>query len=80
MPGYLGHELHACIEAENRYLLLVRWESVEAHTRGFRGSPEYERLESAAAPFLRPVSHRRALSPALRRLVVNRRGRVLVLF
>ncbi len=43
MPGYLGHELQRCIEAPSRYLLLVRWETLEAHTVGFRGSPEYQR-------------------------------------
>jgi heme-degrading monooxygenase HmoA len=64
MPGYLGHELHACIEAENRYLLLVRWESVEAHTRGFRGSPEYERWKALLHHFYDPfptVEHYRRL-------------------
>ena len=35
-PGYLSHELQRCIEREGQYLLLVRWESVEAHEVGFR--------------------------------------------
>jgi len=26
----------------NRYVLLVHWTSLEAHTIGFRGSPEYQ--------------------------------------
>jgi heme-degrading monooxygenase HmoA len=43
MPGYLGHELQRCMETPSRYLLLVRWETLEAHTVGFRGSPEYQR-------------------------------------
>jgi heme-degrading monooxygenase HmoA len=30
------------IESPNLYLLLVEWDSVEAHTDGFRTSPEYE--------------------------------------
>src|SRR5687768_14833026 len=42
MPGYLGHELQRCLEIEGRYLLLVRWETLEHHTVGFRGSPEYQ--------------------------------------
>ena len=50
MPGYLGHELQRCIETPSRYLLLVRWETLEAHTVGFRGSPEYQRW--------RPLLHR----------------------
>ena len=40
-PGYVSHELQRCIEHPNRYVLLVRWRSVEAHEHGFRQSPGY---------------------------------------
>ncbi len=39
--GYLSHELLRCIGEKGRYLLLVRWETLESHTQGFRGSPQY---------------------------------------
>jgi heme-degrading monooxygenase HmoA len=39
--GYISHELQRCLEDPNRYLLLVRWRSVEDHTLGFRGSERY---------------------------------------
>jgi len=39
--GYISHELHRCLEKPNRYILLVRWETLEAHTEGFRRSPQY---------------------------------------
>ena len=42
MRGYLSHELRHCIEQERRYLLLVKWETLEDHTEGFRGSAEYQ--------------------------------------
>ncbi|NKB36888.1 MAG: antibiotic biosynthesis monooxygenase [Gammaproteobacteria bacterium] len=42
MQGYLSHELQKCIEKNNRYILLVNWASLEAHTEGFRQSVEYE--------------------------------------
>jgi heme-degrading monooxygenase HmoA len=42
MTGYISHQLQHCIEAPNRYLLLVHWETLEAHTVGFRGSDEYQ--------------------------------------
>ena len=42
MPGYVSHQLQRCIEAPNRYVLLVNWETLEAHTVGFRGSPQYQ--------------------------------------
>src|SRR5438093_3637238 len=40
--GYISHELHRCIEDDGRYLLLVRWETIEDHTVGFRGSDAYD--------------------------------------
>lgn len=42
MPGYVSHELHRCLEVENKYLLLVRWQRLEDHTEGFRKSAEYQ--------------------------------------
>lgn len=43
MKGYLSHELQRCIEERNKYVLLVRWQTLEDHTIGFRGSEEYMR-------------------------------------
>lgn len=40
-PGYVAHELRRCVEQPDRYLLLVTWETLEAHTVGFRGSAPY---------------------------------------
>jgi len=42
MPGYVSHELQRCLERTDEYILLVRWESVDAHETGFRGSPQYQ--------------------------------------
>lgn len=42
MPGYLGHELQHCVENDHQYVLLVRWTTLEAHTVGFRQSPQYQ--------------------------------------
>ena len=39
--GYISHELHRCLEVENQYLLLVRWQKLEDHTEGFRKSIDY---------------------------------------
>ena len=41
MDGYTGHELQRCVENPSRHILLVRWESLEDHTEGFRRSAEY---------------------------------------
>lgn len=42
VPGYIAHELQRCLEAPGKYLLLVKWQRLEDHTVGFRGSPEYQ--------------------------------------
>jgi heme-degrading monooxygenase HmoA len=42
MNGYIGHQLQRCIETPSRYILLVRWETLEDHTEGFRRSPRYQ--------------------------------------
>ena len=60
MPGYLSHELQRCLEREGSYLLLVRWESVEAHEAGFRKSPQYQRWKELLHHFydpFPPVNH-----------------------
>ncbi|WP_396135594.1 antibiotic biosynthesis monooxygenase family protein [Chamaesiphon sp. OTE_20_metabat_361] len=46
MPGYISHELQRCLENRDRYILLVRWEKLEDHTVGFRGSPKYQEWRS----------------------------------
>src|SRR5580692_2590851 len=42
MRGYITHELQRCLEREDHYLLLVRWENVAAHEEGFRKSAQYQ--------------------------------------
>jgi heme-degrading monooxygenase HmoA len=54
MPGFVDLTLSRGIESASSYLLLVRWESVEAHERGFRGSPEYSRWRELLHPFYDP--------------------------
>ena len=54
MNGYLSHEIHRCIETQGKYLLLVRWNSLEAHTIGFRGSPEYQEWKKLLHHFYDP--------------------------
>ncbi|WP_308799162.1 antibiotic biosynthesis monooxygenase family protein [Agromyces silvae] len=54
MPGFVDLRLSRSIESPNEYLLLVQWESVEAHERGFRGSPEYERWRELLHHFYEP--------------------------
>ena len=52
--GYQRHELRHCVEHAHRYLLLVWWDTLEDHTQGFRGSPDYQRWKQLLHSFYDP--------------------------
>jgi heme-degrading monooxygenase HmoA len=54
-PGCRNVRLEHCVEQANRYLLLVEWDSLEAHTQGFRGSPAYEEWRARLHHFYEPM-------------------------
>mgnify|MGYP002481587879 FL=1 len=54
MKGYMNHELQKCIEDRNKYILLVRWETLEDHIIGFRGSEEYKEWKRLLHHFYDP--------------------------
>jgi heme-degrading monooxygenase HmoA len=54
MGGYCGHELQRCIENDHQYMLLVRWNTLEDHTIGFRQSPQYEEWRKLLHHFYDP--------------------------
>ncbi len=54
MPGYISHQLQRCIEKQNRYILLVHWETLEAHTVGFRASEQYQEWRTLLHHFYDP--------------------------
>lgn len=54
MRGYRSHDLRRCLEAGNRYVLLVQWDSLEDHTIGFRGSPQYQEWKRLLHHFYDP--------------------------
>jgi heme-degrading monooxygenase HmoA len=54
MPGFVSLELQCCLQNKSRYLLLVKWETLEDHTVGFRGSAEYQRWKALLHHFYDP--------------------------
>jgi heme-degrading monooxygenase HmoA len=54
MHGYINHSLKRCIEQPNRYILLVNWTDLEAHTIGFRQSVEYQEWRRLLHHFYSP--------------------------
>jgi len=54
IKGYVSHQLQRCIEKNNRYILLVNWETLEDHTVGFRESKEYQKWRALLHHFYEP--------------------------
>jgi heme-degrading monooxygenase HmoA len=54
MKGYRSHDLRRCLEASNRYILLVQWDKLEDHTVGFRGSAQYQEWKRLLHRFYDP--------------------------
>lgn len=54
MTGYISHQLQKCMEEPDKYILLVNWESLEAHTDGFRNSLAYQEWKRLLHHFYHP--------------------------
>src|SRR5690606_7876764 len=68
MPGYISHELSRCIERPSEYILLVRWQTLEDHEIGFRGSIQYQEWRRLLHHFYDPfptVLHYRSVAGGL---------------
>jgi heme-degrading monooxygenase HmoA len=53
-PGFIAVTVRPCLETKGRYLLLVEWETLEAHTKGFRGSERYGEWKRLLHHFYEP--------------------------
>jgi heme-degrading monooxygenase HmoA len=53
--GFVSLRLGRCVERPSTYLLLVTWDSLEAHTEGFRRSPGFERWRTLLHHFYEPM-------------------------
>lgn len=54
MPGYVSHELQRCLERPDEYVLLVRWETIDDHEVGFRGSAQYQEWKALLHQYYDP--------------------------
>ena len=54
MKGYINHELKKCIEQDEKYILLVNWETIADHEIGFRKSDEYQEWKRLLHHFYEP--------------------------
>ncbi len=53
-PGFQRLEVRPCVETSDRYLLLVWWDTLEAHTEGFRKSDRYQYWRNLLHHFYEP--------------------------
>jgi heme-degrading monooxygenase HmoA len=54
-PGFLGIEVRRAVEQPGLYLLLVQWESIDAHRDGFRKSGRYGKWSGLLHRFYHPM-------------------------
>src|SRR5262249_14370943 len=50
-PGFLGCQVHKGIESPERYILTIRWATLENHTVDFRGGPLFTQWREIVGPF-----------------------------
>lgn len=55
--GYRGHQVLASQESPGRFVLRVEWDTVEAHTVGFRQSPQFAQWRAIIGPFFEQPPH-----------------------
>ena len=55
--GFIGHQFQKCIEEDNRYLLLIQWQALEDHNKGFRESELFKEWRALISPFFETPPH-----------------------
>jgi heme-degrading monooxygenase HmoA len=56
-PGFRSARMTRGIESPTRFVLLVEWDSLEAHTVGFRESPRFGTWRELVGPFFDGPPH-----------------------
>jgi heme-degrading monooxygenase HmoA len=56
-PGCRSARMTRGIESPSRFVLLVEWDSVDAHEVNFRGSDRFSRWRAAIGPFFARPPH-----------------------
>ena len=68
VPGCEGLNIHRCVEEPERWIVQIRWASVNAHLHDFKASPAFAKYLSLVIPFKDSMQEMRhyeepALSP-----------------
>jgi heme-degrading monooxygenase HmoA len=49
--GYRGHQVHKGVESPDRYLLMIRWQTLANHTVDFRESSAFAAWRAIVGPY-----------------------------
>lgn len=49
--GFAGYKVNKGVESPERYILMIYWETLEAHTLGFRQGPLFPQWRAIVGPF-----------------------------
>lgn len=49
--GFINITVQKCVEQNNRYILLIHWQTLEDHTVGFRESALFTQWRALIVPF-----------------------------
>ena len=52
IKGYRHYSLTNSIESERKYVILIEWDSLTAHTEGFMKSSQFQEFTDMMDPFL----------------------------
>lgn len=49
--GFRGYQVHKGVESPERYVLTIRWDTLENHTVDFRESPAFQEWRAIVGPY-----------------------------
>ncbi|MFJ8065311.1 antibiotic biosynthesis monooxygenase family protein [Psychrobacillus sp. NPDC096426] len=49
--GCLGYEMQRCVENENKYLVMIKWETIEDHIIHFKNSEAFSEMKELIGPY-----------------------------
>jgi hemoglobin len=58
-PSCLGYELSRCTEDAEQFVLRIQWQSVDAHLKVFRASPQFQSFFRAVKPYVADIQEMR---------------------
>lgn len=55
----LGYDVTRCSDVPAKYIVRIRWDSVDGHMKGFRNGPQFPRFAELVQPFFGAIEEMR---------------------